>query len=231
MENKQNTFLSTLEWPPYSVLLLFVTQLLVVDLSVDKTKTFIVSVSDVSKKNAWVNLAVICYPFEIQIKYQLYQSQNICVYMNYKIFLFQIGDESSILPPKLQSEILEALSHRQEAPCKWTTAAINTGVSETKVMLCHHKWLMSCLFSGGGAEPGSIRSLPAFLCENSWPLRLVCEIRPCWRIRSVWKKKFLQGNWVQDHSTLCQEIHPDADVWPVYPGGRATAPWATARWG
>lgn len=151
--------------------------------------------------------------------------------MNYKIFLFQIGDESSILPPKLQSEILAALSHRQEAPCEWTTTTVSTGVSETKVMLCHHKCFMSCLFSSGGDEPGCIRSLPAFLCENSRPLCLVCEIRPCWRARSVWKEKFLQGHWVQDHSTLCQEIYPDADVWPVYPGGRATAPWSAARWG
>lgn len=28
--------------------------------------------------------------------------------------VFQVGDESSILPPKLQAEILEALSKRQK---------------------------------------------------------------------------------------------------------------------
>ncbi|XP_073326253.1 DENN/MADD domain containing 2Da isoform X2 [Pagrus major] len=42
-------------------------------------------------------------------------------------FLVSIGDESSILPPKLQSEILEALSQRQEAP---TVEELNRVVSE-----------------------------------------------------------------------------------------------------
>lgn len=43
---------------------------------------------------------------------------NTCVYIILLISPFQIGDESSILPPKLQTEILEALSDRQEAPCE-----------------------------------------------------------------------------------------------------------------
>ncbi|KAM8755570.1 DENN/MADD domain containing 2Da isoform 3-T3 [Acanthopagrus schlegelii] len=42
-------------------------------------------------------------------------------------FIVSIGDESSILPPKLQSEILAALSHRQEAP---SVEEMNRVVSE-----------------------------------------------------------------------------------------------------
>nr|XP_046253935.1 DENN/MADD domain containing 2Da isoform X2 [Scatophagus argus] len=42
-------------------------------------------------------------------------------------FIVSIGDESSILPPKLQSEILEALSNRQKAP---SVEDLNRVVSE-----------------------------------------------------------------------------------------------------
>uniref|UniRef100_UPI0037E98580 DENN domain-containing protein 2D-like isoform X2 n=1 Tax=Semicossyphus pulcher TaxID=241346 RepID=UPI0037E98580 len=42
-------------------------------------------------------------------------------------FIVSIGDESSILPPKLQAEILEALSHRQKAS---TVEELNRVVSE-----------------------------------------------------------------------------------------------------
>lgn len=42
-------------------------------------------------------------------------------------FIVSIGDESSILPPKLQAEILEALSHRQQAS---TAEELNRVVSE-----------------------------------------------------------------------------------------------------
>ncbi|KAM9350596.1 DENN/MADD domain containing 2Da isoform 2-T2 [Symphorus nematophorus] len=41
-------------------------------------------------------------------------------------FIVKIGDEDSILPPKLQTEILEALSHRQKAPLE----ELNRVVSE-----------------------------------------------------------------------------------------------------
>ncbi|KAM7405454.1 hypothetical protein PAMP_012714 [Pampus punctatissimus] len=44
-----------------------------------------------------------------------------------KTFIVSIGDESSILPPKLQTEILEALSHRENAS---TTEELNRVVSE-----------------------------------------------------------------------------------------------------
>ncbi|XP_062248610.1 DENN/MADD domain containing 2Da isoform X2 [Platichthys flesus] len=43
-----------------------------------------------------------------------------------KTFIFSTGDEASILPPKLQTEILEALSKRQEA----STEELNRVVSE-----------------------------------------------------------------------------------------------------
>ncbi|KAM7411022.1 hypothetical protein PAMA_021145 [Pampus argenteus] len=44
-----------------------------------------------------------------------------------KTFIVSIGDEGSILPPKLQTEILEALSHRENAS---TTEELNRVVSE-----------------------------------------------------------------------------------------------------
>lgn len=44
-----------------------------------------------------------------------------------KTFIVSIGDERSILPPKLQTEILEALSHRQKAS---TAEELNRVVSE-----------------------------------------------------------------------------------------------------
>uniref|UniRef100_A0A671VR25 DENN/MADD domain containing 2Da n=1 Tax=Sparus aurata TaxID=8175 RepID=A0A671VR25_SPAAU len=66
-------------------------------------------------------------PYLLGVQKHLLDLSNICVYVNYKIFLLQIGDESSILPPKLQSEILEALSHRQEAP---SVEELNRVVSE-----------------------------------------------------------------------------------------------------
>ncbi|XP_041802694.1 DENN domain-containing protein 2D-like [Chelmon rostratus] len=42
-------------------------------------------------------------------------------------FIVSIGDESSILPPKLEAEILEALSNRQNAP---SVEELNRVVSE-----------------------------------------------------------------------------------------------------
>lgn len=85
--------------------------------------------------------------------------------------------------------------------------------------------------SGRRAEPGGVWGLPAFLCENSRPLCLIRETSSRQRAGRVRKEKFLQGHRIQDHSTFRQEVHPDTDVWPVYPGGRAAAAWTTARWG
>lgn len=85
--------------------------------------------------------------------------------------------------------------------------------------------------SGRRAEPGGVWGLPEFLCEHCWPLCLIRETLPRQRAGRVRKEKFLQGHRIQDHPTFCQEVHPDTDVWPVYPGGRAAAAWATARWG
>lgn len=93
---------------------LSVTQLLVVDLSEAKKETFITSVSVVSINKSTGHIL----------------SVKTC-----KISLFQIGDESSILPPKLQAEILEALTTRQKASSE-EAAESNSGVSG--VWLHHH---------------------------------------------------------------------------------------------
>ncbi|KAI3357467.1 hypothetical protein L3Q82_015507, partial [Scortum barcoo] len=113
-------------------------------------------------------------------------------------FIVSIGDENSILPPKLQTEILEALSDRQKAS---TVEELNRVVSEA---FLH------------------------FFVQNGRPLLFIREAQACWRQRRVREEKLLQGHRVQNHPALCQEVHPDADVRPVHPGGGAAADWTAA---
>uniref|UniRef100_A0A8D0D4H8 DENN/MADD domain containing 2Da n=1 Tax=Sander lucioperca TaxID=283035 RepID=A0A8D0D4H8_SANLU len=67
------------------------------------------------------------------------------------IFLFQIGDESSILPPKLQTEILEELSNRQKV---LTVEEMNRVVSEAFLhffvkTVGHYSSYVRCSRAGG----------------------------------------------------------------------------------